>query len=96
MAEDRFEGYDVPVDCVSYTDQEYSVYLTDMQWSKEETDYLLGLVREFDTRFPLIWDRYDFQGGPPRSLEVAIDLIFFSSINNIIILPMSISPKGPS
>jgi len=44
--------------------------LADPEWTKEETDYLFNLIREYDSRFYIVNDRYDFPGGPPRSMEV--------------------------
>ena len=44
--------------------------LTDQEWTKEETDYLFYLIREYDSRFYIVNDRYEFPGGPPRSMEV--------------------------
>ena len=44
---------------------------TDDNWSKEETDYLFSLVQEYDQRFYVIFDRYEFAGGPARSIEVS-------------------------
>ena len=43
---------------------------SDDNWTKEETDYLFGLVQEYDQRFYVISDRYAFPGGPPRAIEV--------------------------
>lgn len=42
----------------------------DSEWTKEETDYLFVLVREFDVRWYVISDRYDYPGGQPRTMEV--------------------------
>ena len=44
--------------------------LADPEWTKEETDYLFNLVREYDSRFYIVTDRYEFATGPPRSMEV--------------------------
>lgn len=44
--------------------------VTDSEWTKEETDYLFGVVQEFDSRWYIIYDRYEYAGGPTRSLEV--------------------------
>lgn len=44
----------------------------DESWTKEETDYLFELVREFDQRFYVIADRYDYPGGTPRSIDVRL------------------------
>jgi DNA methyltransferase 1-associated protein 1 len=40
----------------------------DTDWSKEETDYLFSLCRQYDLRFPVIEDRYDFE-SKPRTME---------------------------
>lgn len=42
----------------------------DPEWTKEETDYLFNLVREYDSRFYIVDDRYEYPGGPKRTLEV--------------------------
>lgn len=44
-----------------YTDDEYTRHLTSDDWSREETDYLVDLVTDFDIRWVLIADRYDYQ-----------------------------------
>jgi DNA methyltransferase 1-associated protein 1 len=44
-----------------YTDEQYDRYLISEDWTREETDYLLDLVEEYDLRWILIADRYDFQ-----------------------------------
>jgi DNA methyltransferase 1-associated protein 1 len=46
---------------IEYTDEEYEKYLTDLDltWTKEETDYLWDLCKQFDLRFIVIHDRYD-------------------------------------
>ena len=43
--------------------------MIDNNWSREETDYLLHLCKEFDLRFPIIKDRYDFI-NTNRTMEV--------------------------
>ncbi|KAL5362325.1 hypothetical protein BJX96DRAFT_185964 [Aspergillus floccosus] len=47
-----------------YTDEEYNRHLKSDDWSREETDYLMDIVEEYDLRWVVIADRYDFQ---PRS-----------------------------
>ncbi|KAJ5790561.1 uncharacterized protein N7518_007572 [Penicillium psychrosexuale] len=44
-----------------YTDDEYNRHLTSDDWSREETDYLVDLVTDYDIRWVLIADRYDYQ-----------------------------------
>ena len=46
--------------------------LEDPSWTKEETDYLFNLVREYDGRFYVVHDRYEYPGGIERTLEVSI------------------------
>ena len=50
--------------------EEAAAVIAEEGWTKEETDYLFGIVQEYDLRFYVIADRYDFPGGPPRSMEV--------------------------
>lgn len=44
-----------------YTTDEYNRHLRSEDWSREETDYLMDLVEEYDLRWVVIADRYDFQ-----------------------------------
>lgn len=44
----------------------------DQEWTKEETDYLFELVREYDQRWHIVHDRYEYIGGSERSLEVCL------------------------
>jgi DNA methyltransferase 1-associated protein 1 len=44
-----------------YTDEEYNRHLNSDDWSREETDYLMNLVTEYDLRWVIIADRYDYQ-----------------------------------
>ena len=59
-----FGKYNIKVDVPHYTDDEYNTYLQDDDWTKEETDYLLGLCRDYDLRWIVITDRYDFHQSP--------------------------------
>ncbi|EGE03070.1 SWR1-complex protein 4 [Trichophyton equinum CBS 127.97] len=43
-----------------YTTEEYDKLLKSDIWSREETDYLMDLVEEFDLRWIVIADRYDY------------------------------------
>jgi hypothetical protein len=47
----------------------------DMEWNKEETDYLFDLVREYDSRWYIVHDRYDYPYGVPRTMEVCATLL---------------------
>jgi hypothetical protein len=48
----------------------YFYSLTDKEWTKEETDYLFSVVRDFDLRWYIIHDRYEYPQAPSRTLEV--------------------------
>ncbi|KAF7729230.1 swr complex subunit [Apophysomyces ossiformis] len=62
-----FAQFNRVIDVVEYNDEEYEKFLTDPNWTKEETDYLLSLCRQYDLRFPVIADRYE--SNNPRSME---------------------------
>lgn len=42
----------------------------DKEWTREETDYLFDLVRQYDARFYVVADRYEYSGGSTRTMEV--------------------------
>lgn len=58
-----FAKFNVHVDVPQYNDDLYESALTSADWTREETDYLFDLVRDFDLRWPLIWDRYEYTPG---------------------------------
>ncbi|AEO64564.1 1d1dfa0c-cbf9-46bb-9ede-9c0acb1400c9 [Thermothielavioides terrestris] len=60
-----FAKFNVRVSVPQYNDDQYQSNLQSSEWSKEETDYLLTLASEYDLRWPIIWDRYDFVPKPP-------------------------------
>ncbi|EIN10484.1 SWR1-complex protein 4 [Punctularia strigosozonata HHB-11173 SS5] len=64
-----FAKYNVQPNVYDYSLDEYTRFLEDPEWTKEETDYLFDLMREYDARFYVVHDRYDYPGGVPRSLE---------------------------
>ena len=53
--------YNVKVERPQYTDEQYETHLKSENWSKEETDYLVDLAIEFDLRWVVISDRYDYK-----------------------------------
>lgn len=65
MEDSAFAKFNVQVNIPTYTDDQYKQYLTSEVWSKEETDYLMELVTDFELRWPLIWDRYEW--SPPAT-----------------------------
>ncbi|KAJ5485029.1 SWR1-complex protein 4 [Penicillium diatomitis] len=58
----RFAKYNVKARVPRrYTDEEYNRHLKSDDWTREETDYLMDLVAEYDVRWVIIADRYDYQ-----------------------------------
>ncbi|KAI7899663.1 uncharacterized protein BX663DRAFT_520902 [Cokeromyces recurvatus] len=84
----HFAKFNKVIDIIDYTDEDYEKYLTDTDWSKEETDYLFDLCRKYDLRFPVIEDRYSFE-SKTRTMEDLKDR--FYSVNRKLIL----QGKGP-
>ncbi|KAL4921259.1 hypothetical protein BDW62DRAFT_142469 [Aspergillus aurantiobrunneus] len=58
-----------------YTTDEYNRHLKSEEWSREETDYLMDLVEEYDLRWVVIADRYDFQPQPIDNTETSTALV---------------------
>ena len=46
------------------------LHIQDAEWTKDETDYLFSLMREYDGRFFVVHDRYEYPNGPERTIEV--------------------------
>jgi DNA methyltransferase 1-associated protein 1 len=65
IEDSAFAKFNVKVPVPHYTDEQYQQSLQNAEWTREETDYLIELVRDFDLRWPLIWDRYDW--SPPAT-----------------------------
>jgi DNA methyltransferase 1-associated protein 1 len=61
-----FAKYNVQVNVPRYEDDQYKEKLHSEDWSREETDYLMDLVQEFDLRWPVIWDRYEYMPSVPQ------------------------------
>ncbi|KAI0355387.1 hypothetical protein OH77DRAFT_1424874 [Trametes cingulata] len=77
-AEYPFAKYNIQTPHYVYSQDEYSRLLEDQDWTKEETDYLFDLVRQYDGRFYVVHDRYEYphSDGNQRSLEDIKDRYF--------------------
>ncbi|KAG5652415.1 hypothetical protein H0H81_005063 [Sphagnurus paluster] len=64
-----FVKYNVSSNVFTYSQDEYTRFLEDKEWSKEETDYLFQVARDYDVRWFIVHDRYDFPGGTPRTVD---------------------------
>ena len=67
-----YAKYDIKVDMPVFTDEEYDQYLRSDDWSREETDYLFDIIRDYSYRWPVIWDRYDYQPARHHAPESAV------------------------
>ncbi|KAL8820725.1 MAG: hypothetical protein Q9223_001113 [Gallowayella weberi] len=63
----QYAKYNVRVDRPVYTDEQYNAKLKSDVWTKDETDYLVDLAYEYDLRWIVIADRYEYQ--PPQSSQ---------------------------
>ncbi|KAI9734809.1 MAG: swr complex subunit [Cirrosporium novae-zelandiae] len=57
----------VKVEGPKYNDDQYKSHLANENWTKEETDYLVEMAIEYGLRWPIIWDRYDYQSSSPST-----------------------------
>ena len=71
----QFAKFNTTVSVPEYTDEEYEMIGKDPDWTKEETDYLFAMCRDFDLRFIIIHDRYTWMESD-RSLEDLKDRYF--------------------
>lgn len=53
--------YNVKVEKPQYTDEQYETHLKSNDWTRVETDYLVDLAYEFDLRWIVIADRYEYK-----------------------------------
>lgn len=61
---------DGPLDVAEgYTEEEYEGHLRVPGWSREETDYLMEMCRQFSYRFVVVAERYEFASDAPRTVE---------------------------
>ncbi|KUJ15653.1 SWR1-complex protein 4 [Mollisia scopiformis] len=76
LEDSTFAKYNVKVITAEYNDEQYQKHLLSEDWSRDETDYLVSMVRDYDMRWPVIWDRYEYQPPAitldPQAAELAI------------------------
>ena len=67
IEDSRAAKWNVKIDRPRYSAEEYDTHLKNGDWSKEETDYLVDLAIDYDLRWVVIIDRYDFRPQPKPS-----------------------------
>ncbi|PRT54677.1 SWR1-complex protein 4 [Wickerhamiella sorbophila] len=65
----RFAKFNVKINVPEWSDEDYQLFKRD-EWTIEETRYLFDLCREFDLRWLVIHDRYDYQSVLDRRSSV--------------------------
>jgi DNA methyltransferase 1-associated protein 1 len=68
----EFAKFNIQVTVPTFTDEQYERDLRDPtgDWSREETEYLLSLIKDYYQKWPVIYDRYDWRAvAQPRVLE---------------------------
>lgn len=60
-ADYHFAKFNVKVEVPEYNDNQYEAHLKSDEWSREESDYLIGMAKDYDLRWIVIADRYDYQ-----------------------------------
>ena len=53
-----YARFDIHLDPVQYTDDEYRRYLQDETWTKSDTDELMDMARIYELRWAVIYDRW--------------------------------------
>ncbi|KAK9447528.1 uncharacterized protein V1518DRAFT_407051 [Limtongia smithiae] len=71
-----FAKFNKTVDVPTYTTEEYDKCLADTAWTPRETEYLFGLCREYDLRWLVLQDRYEYEPeeNEPPSMRTLEDL----------------------
>ncbi len=64
-----YAKFDVHMDPVTYTPDEYEAHLQSETWTKSETDRLVELARIFECRWPVIVDRFCLENNTNRKME---------------------------
>ena len=82
----KFSKFNKKLNIPVYTDEEYDILLRgDENWKKDETDHLFEMVKRFDRRWHVLYDRYDHDKFPrdtKRTLEELKER-FFQVCNQI-------------
>ena len=65
IEDSRAAKWNVKIARPQYSAEEYETHLKNSDWSKEETDYLMVLATDFDLRWVVIGDRYDYKPSAP-------------------------------
>lgn len=80
-----FAKFNMGLQVMSFTDDEYAKHLADDMWSLAETRLLFDLCQEYDVRFPVVWDRFMTALGPsaPQRDVEALKIRYYGVVNKL-------------
>lgn len=90
----KFEAFNKHPDVISYTKEEYATYLEKPGWTREDTDLLVALCREYDLRFIVIHDRWSAQSKTSKTIEQLKDRYY--GITRSLLASRGLSTEGLS
>jgi len=87
-----FARFNVHLDSVEYTEEEYNLYLANSEWTRSDTDLLMGLCRRLDLRWAIIHDRYT--ATPRRTIE-QLQHRYYSVASRLTHVRLTLASAGP-
>ena len=76
-----YARFNIKLDKLDYTDEEYSTHLAAADWTRGDSDHLRDLCQRYDCRWPVIHDRYAHV--PERPLE-QLQHRYFSMVQKLL------------
>ncbi|CAN8105909.1 unnamed protein product [Discula destructiva] len=70
IEDSAFAKFNVKIPVPEYNDEQYAASLQSDEWTKDETDYLMEVVKENDRRWPHVWDKYDYTSKGSSDMEM--------------------------
>lgn len=71
-----FAKYNVRIPRPQYTNEDYETHMKSEDWSMEETNYLVDLAIEYDLRWVVITDRYDYKPSElPKETQESLAVV---------------------
>ena len=64
-----FAKYNTELPGPQYTEEEYDAHLQHEEWTKDETDYLVNMVKEYYHRWAVVADRYEYVNEQQKQQE---------------------------
>lgn len=87
-----FARFNVHLDSVEYTEDEYNLYLSNSEWTRSDTDKLMGLCRRLDLRWAVIHDQ--FGATPARPIE-QLQHRYYSVASRLTHVRLTLAQAGP-